>query len=175
MPLLDNGSGYCNAVYVDVADALIQAATQSGINGETFLISAVNPVTWKDFYNAYEDALRVHATVNMAEREVRKAIQEKKRQSGTVTQMIDLARDPKVSARLVTLPLVQTGLRAARRCLSLNNWDSLKSSLRGEGSPGENTYGLPGKAALCAEQSFLALYRSKINVRIDKARVSARI
>jgi nucleoside-diphosphate-sugar epimerase len=111
VPLLDNGSGYCNAVYM----------------------------------------------------------QEKKRQSGTVTQMIDLARDPKVSARLVSLPLVQAGFRAVRKCLSVDNWDSLKSPLR-EVSPEENTYGLPARPLCVPTESFLALCQSKINVRIDKAR-----
>jgi nucleoside-diphosphate-sugar epimerase len=171
VPLLDNGSGYCNAVYVDdVADALIQAATQPGIIGQTFLISATNPVTWQEFYAAYETMLGVHATVSMSEGEVRKAMQEKKRQSGTVTQMIDLAREPKVSAKLVSLPVVQTGLRAARRCLGFNQWDSLKSSLRGESSLGGSTDGSPGRPLCVPNESFLALYRSKVNVRIDKAR-----
>ncbi len=63
-PLLDGGEAPCNAVFVDdVADAMLLAATRPGVEGDRFLISAEEPVTWKQFYQALEAAAGVQSTV----------------------------------------------------------------------------------------------------------------
>jgi nucleoside-diphosphate-sugar epimerase len=51
-----SGLGLCNAVYVDdvVAAALLANERDAAI-GEAFLISGPSPVTWGEFYRAYED------------------------------------------------------------------------------------------------------------------------
>jgi nucleoside-diphosphate-sugar epimerase len=47
VPLVDGGQGYCNAVYIDDAvEAMLLAATNPAVRGETFLISGEEPVTW---------------------------------------------------------------------------------------------------------------------------------
>lgn len=70
--LIDGGHGLCNAVYVDdVVTALILAATSAAANGEAFLISAAEPVTWREFYGAYEAMLGTKATVSLTVEEAR--------------------------------------------------------------------------------------------------------
>jgi nucleoside-diphosphate-sugar epimerase len=67
VPLIDGGEGTCNAVYVDdVVSAMILAATSPAALGECFLISAAEPVTWREFYARYEAMLGVPATVPMS-------------------------------------------------------------------------------------------------------------
>ena len=57
--LPEGGLGLCNAVYVDdVVSALTLAAERDAAVGETFLISGSSPVTWREFYGAFEDDAR---------------------------------------------------------------------------------------------------------------------
>jgi nucleoside-diphosphate-sugar epimerase len=73
VPLLDGGGAPCNAVFVDdVADAMILAATRPHVEGERFLISAEEPVTWKRFYQSLEAAVGVRSTVDMSVEEIRR-------------------------------------------------------------------------------------------------------
>jgi nucleoside-diphosphate-sugar epimerase len=56
------GGGLCNAVYVDdVVQAAILAAQKEDINGERFLISGEQPITWKQFFGAYEKMANVRS------------------------------------------------------------------------------------------------------------------
>lgn len=64
--LINGGTGLCNAVYVDdVVSALLLAATADRAHGETFLVSGDQPVTWREFFGAYESLLGRPATVAM--------------------------------------------------------------------------------------------------------------
>jgi len=56
--LVNGGDGLCNAVYVDdVVQAMLLAATAKEGAGERFLVSGPRPVTWREFYGAYEAML----------------------------------------------------------------------------------------------------------------------
>jgi nucleoside-diphosphate-sugar epimerase len=57
VPLIEDGSGICNAVYIDdVADAVLLAAECDEAVGEEFLISG-EPITYRDFYRCFEKML----------------------------------------------------------------------------------------------------------------------
>ena len=69
--LPNDGDGCCNAVYVeDVVDAMLLAAHREEALGQRFLISAAEPVTWKEYYAAHERALGVDGLKLMPEREI---------------------------------------------------------------------------------------------------------
>jgi len=69
--LPNDGDGCCNAVYVDdVVDAMLLAAYRKEALGQRFLISAAEPVTWKEYYAAHERALGVDGLKLMPEREI---------------------------------------------------------------------------------------------------------
>ncbi|MFC0406620.1 NAD-dependent epimerase/dehydratase family protein [Roseomonas elaeocarpi] len=56
--LPDKGQGYCNAVFVDdVCRAAMAALRTEAATGQRFLISGAGPVTWHDFFAAYEAML----------------------------------------------------------------------------------------------------------------------
>ena len=64
--LIDGGVGVCNVVYIDdVANAIIQSATANNVEGEEFIISGPQPVSWGDFYKAYESLLGYKSTINV--------------------------------------------------------------------------------------------------------------
>jgi nucleoside-diphosphate-sugar epimerase len=69
--LPDDGGGLCNAVYVDdVCDAMLLAADREEALGQRFLISAADPITWKEYYAAHERALGVEGLKLMPEGEI---------------------------------------------------------------------------------------------------------
>ena len=56
--LVNDGSGICNAVYVDdVIYGLIAIASSEDSNGECFLLSGAEAPTWKDFFEYYAKML----------------------------------------------------------------------------------------------------------------------
>jgi nucleoside-diphosphate-sugar epimerase len=58
--------GLCNAVYVDdVITALLLAAKTPGVEKQRFLISGTAPVTWLDYFRAYEEILGVRSVTLM--------------------------------------------------------------------------------------------------------------
>jgi glycosyltransferase involved in cell wall biosynthesis/nucleoside-diphosphate-sugar epimerase/uncharacterized Rossmann fold enzyme len=59
-----NGLGLCNAVYVDdVIQAALLCAIKPEAVGQKFLISDEKPVSWSDFFGAYESMLGFNATI----------------------------------------------------------------------------------------------------------------
>jgi nucleoside-diphosphate-sugar epimerase len=66
MPLINQGNGYCNPVYVDdVAQAVVQASETTGIHKECFIINNNEPVKWAEFLGFYEDILRKKTLINL--------------------------------------------------------------------------------------------------------------
>lgn len=60
------GLGLCNAVYVDdVVSALTLAAECDAAVGEAFLISGPAPVTWREYYGAFENMLQKKAVIDL--------------------------------------------------------------------------------------------------------------
>jgi nucleoside-diphosphate-sugar epimerase len=65
--LVDGGAGLCNHVYVDdLVQAMLLAAVAEGVAGEAFLVSAAEPVTWREFYARFERLLGGERTVEMS-------------------------------------------------------------------------------------------------------------
>jgi len=81
--LVDGGRGLANAVYLDdVVDALLLAASPAAPAGERFLVSAAEPVTWRDFYRAYEGIALppgARGTISVAAAELRAAARRRHR------------------------------------------------------------------------------------------------
>jgi nucleoside-diphosphate-sugar epimerase len=154
--LPDEGAGLCNAVYIDdVADSLILAATNPNAIGETFLISGLEPVIWREFYRAYEAMLGITATRYMSALEIQ-------------------ARYNKLNNRLqraITGTLKRLIKKSPSPVISAGNWLKEHSPLvarilRHYGVDG----GSGGPREFIPNPQRLALFRSKARVRIDQAR-----
>jgi nucleoside-diphosphate-sugar epimerase len=171
VPLLDGGVGYCNAVYIDDAvDAMILAASQPNIVGETFVISGAEPVTWKEFYGAFESALGIHATVEMSELQLREAMRTRQGSTHSLGMVLRLVRQPEVASQLLALPIVQTPLKFLRNHLSDARWESFKVRMLRGNAPLHEQNGPPGKTLYLPDETLLNLYNTQTHVRIDKAK-----
>lgn len=52
--LVEGGDGLANVVYVDdLVSAMLLAAVRAGVDGEAFLISGAEPVTWRELYSRF--------------------------------------------------------------------------------------------------------------------------
>ena len=69
--LPSNGTGLCNAVYVDdvVAASMLTAEADAAV-GEAFLISGSSPTTWREFYSAYERMLGKQAILALDDQQM---------------------------------------------------------------------------------------------------------
>jgi len=100
VPLVNGGEGACNAVYIDdVIQAMLLAARREEALGERFLVSAREPVSWRDFYGSYEEMLGFPATVPVR---VEEAVEPQRRgRRWALPQLLELAREePSVRSRL---------------------------------------------------------------------------
>lgn len=170
--LINDGTGCCNAVYIDdVVDGMILAAVNEQAVGETFLLSYAEPITWRDFFGAYERILGVTATVSMTVHEVEQALRRQEWGQSTFRQALFLLRDPRVRARMMQLPAVRRMYEFTRRLMPERLWRSMRSNVLGEGQTSNGKNGTMGEKPLhVPDRTRLALYRSRTRVRIDKAR-----
>ena len=137
------GLGLCNAVYVDdVISALTLAAERDAAVGQAFLISGSAPVTWREFYGAFENMLHKKAVVDLDDTQLRL---EERRQRKNQTLI-----------RRVRRAFVRRFVPAAVKAV-------LAQSLTAGTSAAEPALFLP-------EGLQRQLYASKTNIRIDKAR-----
>ena len=176
VPLVNGGGGYCNAVYIDdVIDAMILAATQPDVLGEFFLISGEKPISWKTFYNAFEAALGIHATVDVAEEKLEEMLEEIQREEArnrSVThQLLNVARDPRTVSRITRMLPVRISLKILRNFFSEEQRQSLRSRVLRSGSERKRSRKAKeaGKSIHVPGETLLRWYRSRTWVRIDKA------
>lgn len=157
--VLPDSGGLCNPVYVDdVVDALILAAHRDEAIGERFLISGPAPVSWREFYAAYERMIGVQSVLVMPTKEVEQLVQQTaqgRASGGSASSFSLLRRDPR---------------RIARRVV---NWGPVRSlySLIGENSSFHKkaTKAIPPPLHI-PDEARLALLRARASVKIDKAR-----
>ena len=170
LPLINHGTGYCNPVYIDdLADAMILAATKPNISGESFLISGETPVTWREFYAAFESVLGIRSSIDITEEKLRQESQKRKQRPNTMSRLLTLARHPEVLELLRTLPGVPTFVGLTKRLLSEDQWESLKSGSKNGMQPTANN-GVSGKSVHIPDELTLGMYRSKARVSIRKAK-----
>ena len=93
--VVDGGRGLFPGVYIDdVVDALVLASTEPAAIGETFLISAAEPVTFRRYYGAYEAMLGRTSTICMTADEIREyAVAEAARQQSRDRVRAQLSAD----------------------------------------------------------------------------------
>jgi len=149
--LPDAGQGLCNAVYVDdVVDAMLLAAEREEAVGESMLVSAETPVTWRQFYAAYEKMLGIEGVVLVPAEEIRKSAGGK---PGKPPSLKTLGKDP---LRITKWGPTRALYEILRSPLVERYWMKMRRRL-------------PQLMYLPNEQQ-LALYGAQARVKIDKAK-----
>lgn len=170
--MVEEGSGLCNAVYVDdVVQALLLAATSDEAIGEAFLISGEAPVTWRDFYSAYENMLCVESTVSMSLDEIRRYRRHYQKEHSTIGQLkIATRQHPEVLNGILKLPAIAKAYYLVK-ILSPESWrNRLKSALIGKGNAQHNQLSTAEKPMIPLTAAQTQFFRARTHVRIDKAR-----
>jgi nucleoside-diphosphate-sugar epimerase len=168
IPLVNGGTGICNAVYVDdLVDAMLLAATGERAPGETFLVSGPEHPTWAEFYAAFERMLGVERTVPMSEREAIEHWRRSTRRPWLARQAIAAVRgDPDLRAELLATREGAVVRRVAERVLPASFFAPERWVDRRRTAPPQ-----PSEPPLAAFKPQLVHYlASRAQVRIDKAR-----
>jgi nucleoside-diphosphate-sugar epimerase len=117
LPLINGGTGRCNAVYVDdVVSGMLLAAVRQEALGQAFLLSGPRPVTWGEFYGSYEKMLRVSRTVSMTPEQALAHYHGCQRRRSLMSEGVSLLRDALIRERLASTReglLLARSLRAA--------------------------------------------------------------
>ena len=151
--IVNEGNGLCNTVYIDdVIQAMILSAVKDEAIGHIFLISDGEPVTWREFYGAYENVLGIKSTISLSFEEIKKYRKIGKNKKQIISQMIKnstsingwsgLIQDP---SKLDYIPLITKTL--------------LKKSVKNSSKP-----------ILLLTDSQVVFFKTRSQVRIDKAK-----
>lgn len=160
--------GLCNAVYVDdVISAALLAAEREAAIGEAFLISGAAPVTWRDFYGAYEKMCGRNAVVVLDEKAARLERRRQRRLESLRHKVRkELARRPGVRQRLLHAPPQRWLLALGRALLPLTLQRAIARKYQALWQlPSED-----GAPVYVPEGATWLLYRARTQVRIEKAR-----
>jgi len=170
--LVEGGSGLCNAVYVDdVIHAIILAATKDEAVGQAFLISAEEPVTWRDFYGAYEKMLGVESTISMSRSEIRDFNRRYKRKSGTISQIMTALREnPYILSKILQLPVVNKPYRMAEAIVPNPLWNRFKNVFISRLKMDHKSQDSLEKSLLPLTNARVDFFRARTRVRIDNAK-----
>lgn len=118
------GAGICNCVYVDdVVDAILLAMTRDGVDGERFLVSGPDSVTWKEFMGAYEEELGLDSVVTMTPDEEAAVLAHRRRKS--------LIRQARETLRAVAVDTRAFQAYRAFRRYTVPTWRRLRARGRG--------------------------------------------
>lgn len=173
--LINGGTGYCNAVFVDdLVTALLLAAVKPEAVGETFLISGAAPVTWAEFIGHYARMLGGGKTVSLTPEEALAQFTAAKRPTHVPQVALSMLRQPGTVEALATTPEFRWSLRAAKVMLPSPVWRTLKRRMKG-GEPDARSRATPVPPPPAPRPSpigpaDIALFAAKQEVRIDKAR-----
>jgi nucleoside-diphosphate-sugar epimerase len=172
--LVDGGHGICNPVYVDdVVQALLLAATQKAAIGEHFLVSGPAPVTWKEFYSAFEGVLGMPSTVSMSAEETLELFRRRFGKKGLLQESLAILRESSASrSRIKRSREIQFLLRVGKSVVPSGTRRALKDRLRGGPRPaaGAAAKPAPERPIHPMGPGGVRLGQARLRVRIDKAR-----
>jgi nucleoside-diphosphate-sugar epimerase len=175
--LLNGGDGVCNAVYIDdlIEAMLLSAIAPERALGQAFLISGARPVSWREFYGAFEKILGGPRTVVMSTAEAEAYLAEKEREAAPKS-LFKMVRSDQDFRRLIRNSREVSALKSALQQLPAAVKNGLKRVVKGPpkpqvaATPGAYTTTTPEDPVEKAGAFAIQLYRSKAVVAIDKAR-----
>ncbi len=175
---LPDDDGLCNAVYVDdVVHGMILAAVKDEAIGESFLLTADEPVTWHQFFAAFERILGTSSTVPIPTKQPAGTSAPPRSSwasSPTWRRWRKVFSNPDVRVALVETPVVNWPYRLAQR-LAPESWAQFRERYLDRPRPPVVSVASPRSAHADRvmqepSPSRLLLYRAQTRVRIDKAR-----
>ena len=148
------------------------AATREEAIGEAFLISSEEPVTWREFYGAYERILGIESTIPMSLGEIKASKRSYIKEPGTIEQVRTALREhPDILRAILQLPAVDRVHRVARVFTPSLLQRRIRAALT---APSVNTRHHPlsslEKPILPLTKARVDFFQARTRVGIDKAR-----
>ncbi len=162
------GEGVCNAVYVDdVAAAVMLALSVPAPRGQRYLVSGPAPVTWREFYGAYEQMMDRSTVAPVDDAGYREEERQLRLAHSWSRQMRSfLGRRPALRNRFLDLPPQRWLLRCARAVLPA----SLQSTIARRYAQLWQLPPEPPLPALLPDPGNHALFSARQRVQIDRIR-----
>ncbi len=167
--LVDGGSGLANFVYVDdLVSAMLLAATAAPAAGEAFLVSAREPVTWREWFGRFERMLGGERTVAMSADEARRHWRSAQRaRPRLLGEMVAALRgDRALRDRLFETPELRFWRETASAVLP-EPWQQRIKARLGMGAAAQR----PASPALPADLPIVPLQPSEIDFFLPRTRV----
>lgn len=171
--LVNGGDGLCNAVYVDdLVTAMLLAAIKQEAAGEAFLVSGEQPVTWRDFYGAYERMLGISATVSMSAADAEAYYAKSQRKAkGILGEVLSIMREePRIRRRLFRTPQVAITTKVANLLLPRPLRQAIKGRMMGNKKSTPLDASEKERPLQPIRPWAISLYAAQSRVRIDKAK-----
>ena len=179
--LANGGDGVCNPVYVDdVVQAAIRAACAEQVEGQTFLVSGPSPVSWRDYYEAFERMLGQPATVALSVDEIRQRQKQPRAPRTIFGWALQVLRErPDIRQRLVNSPILGLPYRIASKLAPRKLLNGLKRRVLGAdvvppdakpSAAGQPPQVLDPRPIIVPDAASLAQFTSRTRVIIDKAK-----
>lgn len=169
--LIDGGDGLCNAVHVDdVVNGMLAAATAGGAVGEAFLLSGPEPVTWRQFYGAYERMLGVSATIEVSAAEAEARFRRFKRKGSLVSAGLAILAERGPARQRIGATAEVAVLRSlGRRVVPAPLRRALRQRLTGGGNKTKASATVSEPPVHLMSPASIRVAASKTRFRIDKA------
>ncbi len=170
--LVNGGSGVCNAVYVDdVAEAMLLAAVHPKAQGETFLITGPDVVSWKEFWGSYEKMLGIQSTLSHTVEEIERLRQVYRQPETVISLMRKAISNSSTRQALLRISFVSMLYKIIRFKMPPCIWDLVKRIIEGpakilDSNIGDKEGTLP---LLLPEPSQIPLFASNAKIDITKA------
>ncbi len=179
--LANGGDGVCNPVYVDdVVQAAIRAACAEQVEGQTFLVSGPAPVSWRDYYEAFERMLGRSATVALSVDEIRQRQKQPRKPRTIFGWALQVLRErPDIRQRFVNSPILGLPYRIASKLAPRKLLNALKRRVLGAdvvppdakpSAAGHLPQVIDTRPIIVPDAASLAQFTSRTRVIIDKAR-----
>ena len=169
--LVEDGKGLCNTVFIeDVIQALILAALKERAIGETFLISAEEPVTWWDFYKVYEKMIGDESTISMDLDEIREFNKIYREERKTINQIKKACKKhPDILRGIFHLPAVNKFYKISKAIVPESIFNRVKENFIGKNEVDIQNR-IEEKLIFLMTQREVNFYLTKTRVKIDKAK-----
>ncbi|MEX0778250.1 MAG: NAD-dependent epimerase/dehydratase family protein [Balneolales bacterium] len=176
--LINGGEGLCNGVYIDdLISAMLLAAVNNEADGNKFIISGDQPITWKKYYSYYESMLGKAATIEMSEADAI-ACMGRLRTRKSLFKL--LREDTVIRAKLFETPLISNFRKAAIKILPepalhiINK--KIKGNINGKGQSKDvvekqkKMNGFDNKLIHLMSKKDIQFFKSRTHFKTDKAK-----
>lgn len=139
MPIIENGKGTCNAVYIDdLVQAMLLAAITKESHGNTFLINGPAWYTWKDFYSRFEKIINEECLVYETREEALSRFKKSSKRPSFFSVLFRVLKpDEKAIKELLKFKFTQTSFSLFKKAIPPSFYLKIRNRIKSNEKPKE--------------------------------------